>query len=177
MAEMVCRECYGGCKASDGSLVKFRPLKHDDKERMNELFNSFSPRTIYYRFLAPIRVMTDDALEHYLDNDFEHAIAIAASIERNGVEHLIGVARYYTDEGNMGRAEFAIVIQDEWQKKGIGTSLFLHLCEVMRSKGVKETYALIFAENKPMFRLLDKTGLPWKSEKFDADVKKVEVLL
>lgn len=173
----VCIECYKKIKASNGTPVNFRPLLHEDKAKMLELFNSFSPRTIYYRFLAPIRIMTDEALENYLDNDFVHAVAIVATVKEKGREKLIGVARYYTDEGNLARGEFAIVVQDDWQMLGIGTQLFLHLCDVMRAKGVKMTYALIFADNTPMFRLLDKTGMKWTSEKFDADIKKVDVAL
>ena len=174
----VCDECFRQAKLKDGTQVAFRPLVREDKERWLELVNSFSPQTAYFRFLAPVGVMTEEAFERYVDVDFVHAIAIvAAAKDTDGKERIIAVARYYADEKNPSRAEFAIVVQDSWQKKGVGTELMRHLCKVAKGRGVKLFYALVFKENKGMLTLLDKIGAKWDQRKFDADTVRVEFLV
>jgi len=170
-------DCFKKVKLKDGTQVIFRALRHEDKEEWLELVNSFSPQTAYFRFLAPVGVMTEEAFERYVDVDFIHAVAIVASVQKEGEEHLIGVARYYADEKKPEQAEFAIVVADDWQKKGVGKKLMKHLCNVAKGRGVKIFYALVFKENEGMFNLLKKLGHPWEMRKFDEDTKRVEVYL
>lgn len=173
----VCDECYKRVVLRNGTIVTFRPLAKSDLESMRRLFNSFSQETVYFRFLAPIRVMDEEAIERYLDVDYVHAVAIVATVAEEGKERFIGVARYYADEKNPERAEFAIAICDEWQRKGVGTELMKHLCDVARKRGVKLFYALAFKDNIGLFKLLNRIGVAWDKMKFDEDTVRVEFLL
>lgn len=177
MATLADADCFKKIKLRDGIHVTFRPLLHSDKKRMLELFSSFSPQTVYFRFMGPMSVMTDQALEHYLDNDFIHAVAIVATIQKAGREHIIAVARYYADEKDRTQAEFAIVVQDGWQKKGVGTKLMQHLCSVAKGRGVNIFHALVFKENASMLKLAEKLGFPLGTRKFDEDTMRVELWL
>ena len=174
---MAIDDCFKNVRLKNGIEIVFRAIRHGDKERMHELFDSFSPQTVYFRFFAPIGVMTDEALEHYLDVDFVHAVAIVASVRKGGKEHLIAVARYYADEKKPEMAEYAIVVADDWQGRGVGTKLMKHLCRVAKGRGVKVFHALVFKENGEMFKLLGRLGYPWEKRKFDEDVERVEVYL
>jgi acetyltransferase len=72
-------------------------------------------------------------------------------------ESLIGVARYVRDE-NGDAAEFAIVVADAWQGRGIGTRLLAKLIEVARRRGLKRLYGQILGTNRPMLGFVRKLG-------------------
>ena len=71
-------------------------------------------------------------------------------------ETLIGVARYV--KNNDESAEFAIVIADAWQGRGIGKRLLSELIEVARGRGIKRLHGEILGMNRPMLELVRKLG-------------------
>jgi acetyltransferase len=81
-------------------------------------------------------------------------MAIAATTMLDG-ETLIGVARYVRDQD---AAEFAIVVADAWQGRGIGTRLLTKLMDVARRRGLKHLYGDILGMNRPMLELMRKLG-------------------
>jgi acetyltransferase len=88
--------------------------------------------------------------------DFSRNMALAATAMLDG-ETLLGVARYVRDK-NGNAAEFAIVIADAWQGRGIGTRLLAKLIQVARGHGVERLYGDILAMNRPMLGLVAKLG-------------------
>ena len=82
------------------------------------------------------------------------AIAATAMLDE---ETLLGVARYVRDKAG-NDAEFAIVIADAWQNRGIGSRLLTKLIEAARTRGVKRLYGDILAINRPMLALVTKLG-------------------
>ena len=84
-------------------------------------------------------------------------MALAATTMLGGAETLIGVARYVRDKDNPA-AEFAIVIADSWQGRGIGSRLLAKLANVARHRGLKRLYGEILATNRPMLGLVRKLG-------------------
>ena len=84
-------------------------------------------------------------------------MALAATTMLGGGETLLGVARYVRDHDN-DDAEFAIVIADAWQGRGIGRRLLAKLIEAARRRGVKRLYGEILAINRPMLELARKLG-------------------
>ena len=89
--------------------------------------------------------------------DYTRDMAIAATTMLGGGETLIGVARYVLDENNLS-GEFAIVVADAWQGRGIGGRLLGKLVEVARRRGLKALYGEILATNLPMRELVRKLG-------------------
>jgi acetyltransferase len=83
-------------------------------------------------------------------------MALAATAMLDG-ETLIGVARYVLDK-NDESAEFAIVVADAWQGRGIGRRLLGKLIEVARERGLRRLYGEILATNRPMLELVRKLG-------------------
>jgi GNAT superfamily N-acetyltransferase len=51
---------------------------------------------------------------------------------------LIGVARYVRESGDERSCEFAIVIADAWQGRGIGRRLMAKLIAVARGRGLAQ---------------------------------------
>ena len=82
-------------------------------------------------------------------------MALAATTMLGGGETLIGVARYVRENGD---AEFAIVVADAWQGRGIGRRLLAKLIAVARRRGLQRLYGDILRINQPMLQLVQKLG-------------------
>jgi len=89
--------------------------------------------------------------------DYSRDMALAATTMLGGGETLIGVARYVRDKHEQS-AEFALVVADSWQGRGIGSRLLAKLIEAARRRGVKRLYGDILAMNRPMLALATKLG-------------------
>ena len=59
----------------------------------------------------------------------------------------------YAREGEGAEAEMAIVVEDEWQSRGVGTSLLLELEERAAFRGIETFTAEVLLENRPMLGL------------------------
>ena len=141
----------------DGQRVQIRTMQPEDREHEQEFHRRLSPQSRYYRFHASMRELTPDLLEHFTHVDYPNEMALIATIDEDGDERQIGVARYnITDEP--GTAEFAIVIADEWQGKGIGTRLLLDLRSCAIRSGITRLKASVLSENRRMYEFCRKLG-------------------
>ena len=57
-------------------------------------------------------------------------------------------------------AELAFAVTDEYQGQGLGLLLMRHLTTLARRAGVHEFIAEVLAENRPMMRVFERSGLP-----------------
>jgi RimJ/RimL family protein N-acetyltransferase len=65
-------------------------------------------------------------------------------------------------------AEIAVIIEDAYQGRGIGTRLLRHMLELAERIGFLEVVAIVLAQNTDMLRLLEATRLDWTREIEDA---------
>jgi acetyltransferase len=82
----------------------------------------------------------------------------------------IGVARLIL-EANKKRGEFAVVVADKYQAKGLGVKLVDMLIDVAREKDVETIYGIIMSENVKMIRLCEKLGFSSRREQDDVIVE------
>ncbi len=142
-------------RLSNGKKIKLRAIMPEDEPRMLELFNSFSPRTIRQRFFHMIKEFNHETLARYCFNDYEREIAIAGEIGKGKHRKLIGVVRLMRDFSG-DTAEFAVVVTDEWQKKGLGTTMVKYIQEIARKRGIKRIWGHVFVDNAEMVSILKK---------------------
>jgi acetyltransferase len=85
-------------------------------------------------------------------------MAFIAVTEEDAKETEIGVARYVTNPDGE-TCEFALVVADAWQRKGIGSGLMEQLMEVARSRGLKTIEGeVLTASNEEMLALVKILG-------------------
>ncbi|NUL33766.1 GNAT family N-acetyltransferase [Streptomyces lunaelactis] len=63
-----------------------------------------------------------------------------------------------TDRPGVG--EFAVLVEDEWQSKGLGTALAAHAADVARRDGHHTLTAAVAAVNIPMLHVLERLDGP-----------------
>ncbi|GAB4266952.1 MAG: hypothetical protein Kow0092_20090 [Deferrisomatales bacterium] len=145
-----------------GTRVLLRPVKPTDEPLLKDLFYSLSDESVYRRYFSVIHYMPHERLQEELDLDYSTRMALAAVVESERGEEMIGLAQYVLDEST-NYAEAAFLVRDDWQGKGLGGRLVRHLVEIARDQGVKGITAVVMPENRPMLHLFYKLGFTVES--------------
>jgi acetyltransferase len=135
-----------------GLQISMRPIKPEDTALLVDLFNSLSPQTIYYRFFSNLKKMPDDMLKRFTQIDYDRDMAFVALDEFDSKERILAVARFISIP-NQSDAEFAVVVGDEWQGKGIGRVLLENLISYAMERKIKILSGYVLAENIYMLSL------------------------
>jgi acetyltransferase len=88
-------------------------------------------------------------------------MAIIAEYTRRGKKRNIGVGRLIIEPGEK-RAEFAVVVADEFQGKGLGTKLVDMLIGIGEDKDLESIYGIVLPDNKKMVDLCRALGFDIK---------------
>ena len=157
----------------DGVRLSIRPIAPDDKAALVDAFRHLSEKSVYRRFLAPVKRLTESELAYLTELDHSDHEALIALTEAG---EIVGVARYIRDPADPKRAEVAVTVRDEWQSRGVGTTLLHLLGRRATESGVEQFTGVCLAENREMLQLFDELG-PTTRHRRDGDVTEVEVTL
>ncbi|MGA3406663.1 MAG: GNAT family N-acetyltransferase [Candidatus Bathyarchaeia archaeon] len=155
-------------RLKDGSEVILRPIRPEDEPMELEFIKGLSTETSRYRFFQIIKDLPHDALVRFCNIDYDREMAFIAETTDTDSERAprrieIGVSRLILDP-NEKHGEFAVVIADKFQGKGLGTKLVDMLIEVAREKEVESIYGVIMSSNMAMIRLCEKLGFTTRRE-------------
>ncbi len=142
--------------AADGAVITIRPICAADLALEQEFVNGLSAPTGYQRLMSTRRPSLEE-LRRFTDIDYEREMALIATTPVQGGERQIGVVRY-VKESATGDAEFAIVLSDDWQARGLGTRLLASLLVAAKNHGVRRLVATTLSENDRMLALGRKLG-------------------
>ena len=143
----------------DGTPVQLRFLRPDDTERIKAFFYRLSPESVFYRLLEYRTVITDDEARRLCDVDGHLRVAIAATTGDEPDEAIIAVARYgLTDPQHPEDAESAVVVEDAYQKRGLGKILVSRLVEYALEHGVRRFNATIHVNNNAILSFINHSG-------------------
>ena len=156
-----------------GRSVLLRPIRPEDEPLQEEMFRTFSLQTKRFRFFGPIGDVTHEMLVRYTQIDYDREIAIIAELDEGGKKKMAGVVRLIADPYNE-TAEYAIVIGDPWQGRGLGTLMTRYILEIARDRGIKKIFAYLLDDNKNMLHLFQKFNFTARKEE---DMYYVELLV
>lgn len=126
----------------DGSVLTVRTAALDDVDRLARMFTRLSPRSVLFRFLAPIPRLPRGELVRLADVDHNRREALVAVAG----DEIVGVARYGAPPGSRV-AEVALVVEDAWQKRGVGQQLAWRLATLALARGYDTFVATMLREN------------------------------
>lgn len=138
-------------RLADGPRVTIRPIRPDDEPRLMALFSRLSPRTVYERFFRTYRELPAEWYRSFANVDYRTRLALVAE----HAAEVVAVARYEPGETS-GTAEIAMVVEDAWQGRGLGTLLLGDVMRAAETAGITTFCADVLAENERMLRLLRK---------------------
>lgn len=133
----------------DGVEVLIRPILPEDAARYERLFHRLSPETLYRRFMTSVPKIDQRLLQHLVMVDYIDRLALVGIIG----DEVVGVARY--DLLRPGVAEVALVVEDQWQGRGIGSRLLWRISAAARKRGILTFEAEVLGENRQMMGLLN----------------------
>jgi acetyltransferase len=144
-------------RLADGRMVTIRPIRPDDAARVRDFLSGSSGETRYRRFLKWVGAPTENLVHFMTDVDYERHLALVCTVARADGEDVVGEARYVTNPD--GRScEFAIMIQDSWQKTGIAGLLMDALMRAARERGIARMEGLVLSANSSMLRFARALG-------------------
>lgn len=137
----------------DGARIRIRPILPEDEPRLVALYGRLSQHTAYQRFFTVMKRLPPDWAHHLANVDYRRRLALVAERDLDWRPELIGVARYEPCEEE-DTAEIAIVVQDYWQGKGLGTILLKAILRAGEANGIRRFRAHVLADNRRMLALL-----------------------
>ncbi|MBN1993387.1 MAG: GNAT family N-acetyltransferase [Anaerolineae bacterium] len=142
-----------------GQKINIRLLEKDDSALLVDMFNRLSPESKRLRFhLYTTRIPEERMWKEakaLTDNNPQCKVAVVATVAGDGgAEQAVGVAHFIRAAPTDTEAEVAIVVRDDFQRKGLGKYLLRTLANRARKLGVTHFTAWIMAENIRLMKLV-----------------------
>jgi acetyltransferase len=141
----------------DGEDVEIRAIKPEDEPLWAEMVASLSQEAANYRFFGPVKQITKAMLVRYCHVDYDSEISLVA-VKHSGEPLMLGVASFAVERPDDDQAEFAIVVRDDFQHRGLGTSLMNVLIDAARDMHVREIVGDVLSNNVPMLDFVESLG-------------------
>jgi acetyltransferase len=163
---------------TDGTLLTIRPIRPEDAELEQHFMASLSAETKRFRFMEELKELSRDLLVRFTQLDYDRELALIAVLEAEGErpEIELGVARYVRNPDGYS-CEFALVVADAWQGKGIGTRLMQDLQQAAAARGFRELEGEVLTDNTNMLQLMHDLGFSLEAVPDDAQLKRVRKTL
>lgn len=154
----------------DGTDLTIRPIRPEDAEIEQAFVRNLSAESKYFRFMDTLQELSQPMLVRFTQIDYDREMALIAVLEEDGHEKELGVCRYVASHDGQ-TCEFALVVADEWQKKGIGNKLMNCLFDAARARGIKLMQGEVLATNRSMLELVRRLGFEVSTSEEDASIK------
>ena len=144
-------------RLSAGQNLIFRPIKPEDEPLWFELLDGCSRESIYMRFRYAFQWRSHEVASRFCFIDYEREIAIVPEYSENGCKQLLGVGRLVADP-NHETVEYAILVADEWQGRGLGSMLTDYCIDIAREWGCRRIVAQTTTDNPRMIAVFRRRG-------------------
>jgi acetyltransferase len=140
----------------DGTPVVLRPIRPEDEPLWSALLESTSNESLLQRFRQLVR-RSHELAARFCFIDYDREMAIVAEVSRNGERELVGVGRLVADPDHR-IAEYAVLVTDRWQGRGLGSLLTEYCLDLAPAWGVKEIVAYTTGSNTRALSIFRKLG-------------------
>jgi acetyltransferase len=166
--------------APDGTSVTIRPIRPSDEPLMIRFHGTLSSRSVSFRYFHAMKLSTrvaHDRLTRICFIDYDREMVLVADRESlvTGEHEILGVGRLNKIAGTSD-AEFAILVSDQFQGKGLGTELLGRLLQVGRAEKLKRILGYILPANVDMRRMCENLGFTTTHDIEDSVVRAMIIL-
>jgi len=159
---------------AEGVVVPVRMIRPDDAPALQRLHSRLSAESIRLRFFGGMKELPARKAKYFAHVDGLNSFALVA-LDPTEHDELIAIVRFDCEEGT-DKAEYAALVEDRWQGRGLGLGMTRQLIEEARDRGIHYFYGLVMPENRRMLKLLRSLELP-ERERREGGTKYVEVEL
>lgn len=139
----------------DRTRLTLRPVLPQDDRLLGDLIGRVSRTTLRNRFHGAVNGVSANRLLQMSCVDYRQHLAFVVTLLESGCEKIVADARYCIDEDGEG-AEFALLIDDAWQRRGLGARAMGALAGAARSAGLNWLHGDVLASNLPMLALMQR---------------------
>ncbi len=140
----------------DGASILIRPIRADDKRMLEDGLRQLSDESVHRRFLTPKSSFSRTELRYLTEVDGRDHVALVAEYPGHPVRRLIAVGRFVRLHEDPEAADVAIVVADEWQRRGVGSVISDQLAAKARGLGIRHFTATMAADNVAAHKLMNK---------------------
>ena len=144
-------------ETTDGRDLTIRPIKPEDELMWLDMLHRCSAESIHMRFFSLISDFTHEMAVRYVVCDYDRELALVAETAHEGKRMLVGIGRLVADPMH-DTAEFAVIVPDAWQNRGIGRTLTDACLRVAKEWGVAKVTATTLHQNTRMIRIFRHRG-------------------
>jgi acetyltransferase len=139
----------------DGTPVALRPIKPEDEPLWHAMFAECSQETIRFRFRYLFKETTHEMATRFCYIDYDRELALVAELQEGEARKIIGSARLVkTPDGEC--ADYAVMVADPWQGRGLGDVLTRYCLDLARQWNVKRVIAETTLDNTRMLSIFHK---------------------
>ncbi|HBE19647.1 MAG TPA: acetyl CoA synthetase subunit alpha [Cyanobacteria bacterium UBA11149] len=147
---------------TDGTPVTIRPIRPEDEPLIGEFHATLSEQSVYFRYFSLMKLSRRIAHERltricFIDYDREMALVADYKDPETGKHQILAAGRLSKLHG-VNEGEFAMLVSDSFQRRGIGSELLRRLVQIGRDEKLERINADILAENLPMQKVSEKVG-------------------
>jgi RimJ/RimL family protein N-acetyltransferase len=162
---------------ADGTAIVVRGIRPEDAPALRRFHSRLSVQAIYHRFFAWLPELSEERAEYFTHLDPAYRQALVAQ-DPDQPDELIGVIRYDRAPGT-DRAEYAALLTDRWQGRGLGRRMTRELIQTAWGQVIRYLDAYILPDNRPMRQLLAHMDLPmtvsWEDEMIHVELDLNEI--
>ena len=149
----------GNFSLRSGQEVRLRLIQKEDAALLVDLFHHLSPEAKRLRFSLyteklPEERIWQEAIALSDLNPQQHVAVVATITDEEAHERAVGVARFVRPTPHDTEAEVAVVVRDDFQRKGLGRHLLNVLGLKARDLGIRYFSAWIMNENIRLMKLI-----------------------
>jgi GNAT superfamily N-acetyltransferase len=129
--------------ASAGPVVCVLVLSPGDGDKLVRMLSRLSRETLYRRFHAPYPRVPEWTLDRLSGVERYNGESVVAIVRNEIVGHAM-----YVPSPDGREAEVAVVVDDSWKSKGVGTLLLSEFAKRARKRGLESFTGTVLGENR-----------------------------
>lgn len=157
-----------------GQNFLLRPIRPEDADAHAAMLSRFSPEDMRFRFFSPLKQLPIEQIVRLTDIDYTREMAIIAWHEASS--QIAGVARLVRNDSDGTSAEFAVAVDPQFKKYGLGTVLMQTVIDWGRQHGVTEIVGQILSDNAPMLAFIKRLGFTLRRMPDEPDVMEATLI-
>lgn len=141
----------------DSRSLRLRPIEPGDVQALRRCFARLPAEDIRRRFMHGLSELPEPMAWRLCRIDPAAESAYVLVDDAVTPAELRGVGRIFVDEA-ADSAEFAVLVERDWARLGLGAELMRRLVADCRDRGLAEIWGYVLVENRPMLRLCSELG-------------------
>lgn len=142
----------------DATTLRLRAIRPDDANRERAFVAALSDASRYNRFLHTVSALSDEMIARFTQLDYRREMALVALLpSAGGEDNFVGLARYFPNPDNTS-VEFGLAVDDQWQRRGLGSQLLRALIECAKAAGFQSMVGSVLHTNVGMLKLVATLG-------------------